>query len=183
RRVALRRSAEGDRRFGRAVPRAGTLVTGEGQEKNEPDLAPGSYSYERRVDKAKRSCSRRSRALRPRRRRRQLHGPLRQLLDGLPGRIVLRALGEHDGPSPVTALPQRDRKRNLRQQLRAQLVGQLLAAALAENGRWLAAARADERRHVLDDAQNALVGLFRHMRGPAGYARCDPLRRGDDEHV
>ena len=76
------------------------------------------------------------------------------------------ALGDrrHAG---VAALADRDVERHLAQEVEAVLLGEPLAAAAAEDLGRLAAVRADERAHVLDEADDRHVEPLRASRAPS----------------
>src|SRR6202023_180264 len=108
----------------------------------------------------------------------------RQLLPGraLPGHLVdhrfrdmaegvgVRSLGlgDHDRHAAVAAEDDLGIERDRPQEGGAEELGGPLAAALLEDVGDLAAVRADERRHVLDDADHRHVDLLEHGQPLAG---------------
>ena len=111
-------------------------------------------------------------------------GDGRQRLAGEGVRVV-----EHQRAAGVAALAQPDVDRDLAEQrhLGADQAGQgvrdRLTAAGAEDVDDVAAVRAGEAGHVLDDAGELLVGLQADRAGPLGHLAGGELRGGDDEEL
>ena len=92
-------------------------------------------------------------------------------------------IGDDDRVAAVGGLADGDVERHLAEEVAAELLGLAPRAAMAEDLAALAAMRAEEIAHVLDDAEHRHVDLAEHVEALARVEQRDVLRRRDDDRA